>query len=281
MEPYLICLDLDGTLLNDEKEISPYTFKVLQTLKEQGHHIMIATGRPFRASRPYYDQLGLDTPIVNFNGAYVHNPTDADFPVTHETLDPDLASSIIEALRNMHVKNIIAEVKDHVFIDTYDEHLFEGFSMGNPKIETGDIVSQLNESPTSILIEAEEHMIPRVKQMLSRFFAESIEHRRWGAPFPVIEIVKRGISKARGIDSVKDVLGVDRNHIIAFGDEDNDTEMIKYAKHGVAMDNGLEELKHIAKETTHSNNQDGIGRYLNDFFSLNIPYQESANVHSC
>lgn len=280
MEPYLICLDLDGTLLNDEKEISPYTLKVLEKLKEQGHYNLIATGRPFRASKLYYEQLNLNTPIVNFNGAFVHNPTDSDAPVTHETLDPDLAASIIESLQKMQVKNIIAEVKDHVYIDNFDQHLFDGFSMGNPKIETGDIVNQLKEPPTSILIEADEVMIPRVKQMLSRFYAESIEHRRWGAPFPVIEIVKRGISKARGIDSVKDKLGVDRNHIIAFGDEDNDTEMIKYAKHGIAMENGLDELKHIANEVTYSNNKDGIGRYLNDFFSLNIPYNNETKVYS-
>ena len=66
--------------------------------------------------------------------------------------------------------------------------------------------------------------------MLTRFYAENIEHRRWGAPFPVIEIVKRGISKARGIDVVKDYLNVPTSRIIAFVDEDNDLEMIKYAK---------------------------------------------------
>ena len=66
-----------------------------------------------------------------------------------------------------------------------------------------------------------------------------------GRAFPVIEIVKRGISKARGIDQVKDYLGIEPSHIIAFGDEDNDIEMIKYAKYGIAMDNGLDELKHI------------------------------------
>ena len=56
--------------------------------------------------------------------------------------------------------------------------------------------------------------------------------------------------------------------------------MIKYAKHGVAMANGLDELKHIANEITYSNNQNGIGRYLNDFFSLNIPYNEETKVYS-
>ncbi|MDW5472174.1 Cof-type HAD-IIB family hydrolase [Staphylococcus equorum] len=273
MKPYLICLDLDGTLLNDEKVITQYTKEVLTTLQNQGHKLMIATGRPYRASQIYYHELNMNTPVVNFNGAFVHHPKDDQFETMHERLDFDLARNIIQSLNDFGVTNIIAEVKDYVFLNNYDQKLFDGFSMGTPKIETGDLLTCLNESPTSILVEAEEFMIPRVKQMLTRFYAENIEHRRWGSPFPVIEIVKQGISKARGIDYVKTHLDIDRNHIIAFGDEDNDLEMIKYAKHGIAMENGLDELKHIANEITHSNNNDGIGRYLNDYFQLNIPYE--------
>ena len=121
-------------------------------------------------------------------------------------------------------------------------------------------------------MEAEEIHINRIKQMLTRFYAENIEHRRWGAPFPVIEIVKRGINKARGIKCVKQYLNVADERVIAFGDEDNDIEMIKYASHGIAMNNGLQELKDVANDTTYSNNEDGIGRYLNEFFDLNIRY---------
>lgn len=73
MQPYLICLDLDGTLLTDDKEISPYTKEILTELQKAGHHIMIATGRPYRASQIYYHELNLETPIVNFNGAFVHH----------------------------------------------------------------------------------------------------------------------------------------------------------------------------------------------------------------
>ena len=76
MQPHLICLDLDGTLLNDNKEISSYTKQVLNELQQRGHQIMIATGRPYRASQMYYHELNLTTPIVNFNGAYVHHPKD-------------------------------------------------------------------------------------------------------------------------------------------------------------------------------------------------------------
>ncbi|EHJ06674.1 Cof-type HAD-IIB family hydrolase [Staphylococcus simiae] len=272
MQPHLICLDLDGTLLNDNKEISNYTKQVLNELQQRGHYIMIATGRPYRASQIYYHELNLTTPIVNFNGAYVHHPKDKTFNTVHEILDLNVARNIIQGLQQYQVSNIIAEVKDYVFINNHDPRLFEGFSMGNPRIQTGNLLVQLNESPTSLLIEAEEDKIPEIKEMLTHIYANHIEHRRWGAPFPVIEIVKRGINKARGIEQARQFLNVDAEHIIAFGDEDNDTEMIEYARYGVAMDNGLTELKEVANNVTYSNNDDGIGRYLNDFFNLNMRY---------
>ena len=60
-------------------------------------------------------------------------------------------------------------MRDSVFINDHDPRLFEGFSMGNPKIQTGNLLEKLNESPTSILVEAEEVNITRIKQMLTRF----------------------------------------------------------------------------------------------------------------
>ena len=68
---------------------------------------MIATGRPYRASQIYYHELNMDTPIVNFNGAYVHHPKSDDFKTTHEVLDVDLARNMIETLQKAKVTNII------------------------------------------------------------------------------------------------------------------------------------------------------------------------------
>ncbi len=87
MEKHLICLDLDGTLLNDEKHISPFTKSVLQYLKKSGHEIIISTGRPYRASVDYYNAMDMNTPIINFNGAYIHHPTDNRFEPKHEQFD--------------------------------------------------------------------------------------------------------------------------------------------------------------------------------------------------
>uniref|UniRef100_UPI003015FAA4 HAD-IIB family hydrolase n=1 Tax=Oceanobacillus massiliensis TaxID=1465765 RepID=UPI003015FAA4 len=73
---HLIALDLDGTLLTDKKEISSRTKQTILTAMDEGHIVVIATGRPHRASIDYYKQLGLNTPMVNFNGALIHHPND-------------------------------------------------------------------------------------------------------------------------------------------------------------------------------------------------------------
>lgn len=125
---------------------------------------MISTGRPFRASKRYYDELNMDTPVVNFNGAYVHHPKDTHFPTQHSRLDEGIATCIIDTLKTMNVQNMIAEVMDQVYLDRYDENLFEGFSMGEANIQVGDLRKLLKEDPTSLLIEADEHQIPRIKR---------------------------------------------------------------------------------------------------------------------
>lgn len=270
MEKHLICLDLDGTLLTDEKVISQYTKTVLLELKQQGHELIISTGRPYRASELYYRELGMDTPIVNFNGAFVHHPQDFNFETLHTPLDLNVAVEIARRVPELKIQNVIAEIKDTVYIHYHDSVLFDAFSMGEPTVKVGELTQTMTDGPTTILIQAEEDEMPAIRDELDNVFAEAIEHRRWGAPYPVLEIVKKGISKAVGVEHVRKYLGVDKENTIAFGDEDNDTEMLKYVRHGVAMGNATDEIKDVSDHITISNNEDGIGRFLNDYFKLNL-----------
>lgn len=270
METHLICLDLDGTLLNDDKVITPLTKKVLLTLKEQGHKLIISTGRPYRASEAYYRELGMDTPIVNFNGAFVHHPGDRSFETVHETLDLDVVHKISDRVPDLNIQNILAEIKDTVYVHYHDEVILDMFNTGRPEIHVGALSQTLSAGPTSILIQAKDENIPSIRKNLDDLFADLIEHRRWGAPYPVIEIVKKGINKAVGVDYVRGYLGIKQENTIAFGDEDNDNEMIEFVEHGVAMANAIDDLKSIARHETKSNNEDGIAHFLIDYFNLDI-----------
>ena len=267
-EKHLIALDLDGTLLKDDKTISAKTKNVLSKAREAGHVVMIATGRPFRSSEPYYKELKLDTPIVNFNGAFMHHPLDSSWGFYHDPLDIKVAKDIVEACRSFQFHNIIAEVIDEVYFHYHDEKLLDIFGMGNPSVTTGDLRDYLKDSPTSLLIHTEEDQLKQIRKHLSDVHAEVIDHRSWAAPWHVIEIIKTGLSKAVGLKKASDYFNIPPERIIAFGDEDNDLEMLEYAGRGVAMGNAIDKVKNIANEVTLTNEQDGIGVYLSDLLNL-------------
>lgn len=267
-ERHLIALDLDGTLLKNDKTISERTKHTIRAIREQGHEVMIATGRPFRSSVPYYQELALQTPIVNFNGAFVHHPLSKNWGVYHNPMDIKVAKEIVEACEEFTYHNIIAEVKDDLYFHYHDDKLIDIFMMGNPNVTVGDLRSYLGKSPTSMLIHADEQDVAKIRQHLSDVHAEVIDHRRWADPFHVVEIVKSGLNKAVGIKKVADYLDIPKERIIAFGDEDNDLEMLEYAGCGVAMGNGLEVVKNVANEITLTNEEDGIARFLEEKFNL-------------
>jgi Cof subfamily protein (haloacid dehalogenase superfamily) len=268
VEKHLIVLDLDGTLLTNKKSISPRTKQTLLKLKADGHEVMIATGRPYRSSELYYRELELTTPIVNFNGAFVHHPRQTSWGMYHTPLDIKTAKEIVEACDQFKYHNIIAEVKDDIYFHYHDEKLINMFNVGNPRVTSGDLRDFLEASPTSMLIHTDKEHVGQIRQHLSDVHAELVDHRRWAEPFHVIEIIKSGLSKAVGLQRVSNYLDIPKDRIIAFGDEDNDLEMLDYAGMGVAMGNAIGPVKTVANKTTLSNEEDGIAIFLEEKFNL-------------
>lgn len=271
MRPHLIALDLDGTLLTDDKVITDKTARSIQKAKQQGHHVMIATGRPYRATEYYYHQLGLTTPVVNFNGAFVHHPRNSSWQTIHETLSLSVVKEVLEAMQQFPWNNIVAEVLDDVYVHYHDDKVIDNFKMGQPSVTTGDLHRYLQDDPTSLLIQADESHVEAIQNHLSQVHAEVVGNRLFNSPWGhVVEIFRSGLSKAAGLAHVAKWMDIPKERIIAFGDENNDLEMIEYAGHGVAMANSIDELISIADEvTTQSNNEDGIAEVLNERLQLN------------
>ena len=269
-KPHLIAIDLDGTLLNGEKNISERTKAVIYEAKRLGHHVAIATGRPYRASVRYYKELALDTPIVNFNGAFVHHPLDSTFGTYHSPMELETAKSIISSCHEINVKNMMAEVLDDVYLDQHDELIMQNMIMADSSIYTGKIHTNLKDNPTSLLIHPHEEQLANLRTMLREHHAEMIEHRVWSSPMNVIEIVRAGLNKSVGLKRLAEHFNVPQERIIAFGDEDNDIEMIEYAGTGVAMGNAIEQLKNIANDITASNEEDGVANYLQERLDITL-----------
>ncbi|WP_078555290.1 Cof-type HAD-IIB family hydrolase [Bacillus alkalicellulosilyticus] len=265
---HLIALDLDGTLLTDEKKISPRSKRTIAKAREQGHIVVIATGRPYRASVEYYRELQLNTPIVNFNGAFVHHPTEKSFGSYHTPLDVHTAKLIIETCEAFQVQNIIVEIIDDFYLRYNDKVIIDTIMMGRSPVEHGNLQSLLKDDPTSILVHPQDHHVHELRDLLKDAHAEVIDQRVWGAPWNVIEIIKAGMNKAIGLQRISEYFDIPQQRIIAFGDEDNDLEMLEYAGRGIAMENAISELKTVANEITLSNEEDGIAIYLEEVLGI-------------
>lgn len=267
---HLIALDLDGTLLTDEKTITERSKNVIKKARDAGHIVVIATGRPHRASLTYYEELDLDTPMINFNGAYLHHPIDKKWEALHSPLPLRTALAVIETCYQLGVHNIMAEVLGDVFIDRYDEEFMKIFHINrvDHPIRIGNLKNQLNDDPTSLIIHPRENQVDRLREGLNRDHASVIEHRNWGAPWNMIEIVRKGMNKGVALDRIARYYQIEPENVIAFGDEDNDLEMINYAGVGVAMKNAASHLKKVANHITDTNEADGVASFLENYLHL-------------
>jgi 5-amino-6-(5-phospho-D-ribitylamino)uracil phosphatase len=261
-QPYLIAIDLDGTTLKNDKTVSAKTKQTLRRAAEEGHKVCIATGRPHHLSKAYYEELELDTPLVNFNGAYVHHPHDPNFGPYHTTLPLPTVKEVIATCERFNVRHIMVELLDNVYIREKDIIMDHSFFIANRPLHQGDLSQLLTEDCTSILIQPQESNMNDLFRQLQNAHAEVIEQRSWGAPWHVIEIIRHGVNKWVGVERIAAYYGIPRDRIIAFGDGDNDLEMIQHAGQGVAMGNAIDALKEVAYAVTSSNEEDGIAQYL-------------------
>ncbi|MBC6316856.1 Cof-type HAD-IIB family hydrolase [Listeria grandensis] len=265
MTKKLIVLDLDGTALKADQTISDRTKKALENARANGHEVMIATGRPYRMSHMYYYELALDTPIVNFNGAVFHHPRDIKFSdAYHQAIDLKTAHELLDFSTNYALDNIAAEVQDSVFLRERNASVPDMFQQGKDNVFIGDLRNTMTTDPTSLLFFASHDMLQEISNHMDTRLSNIVTYRNWGAEWPAMEMTKFGVHKAIGVQAASRVLGIDRKDIIAFGDEDNDLEMLDYAGVGVAMGNAIEPLKNVANTVTLTNEEDGIAVYLEE-----------------
>ncbi len=279
-DKYLIMCDLDGTLLNSKSQLSKETIEGIEKITKQGHIFCIATGRPRRASVHIYKELNLDTILVNFNGSYYCNPSNKNF------------SSI-----NLPFSNVVAEriFSNPVVRDTIKNAIIEGESQGsilysleddpvtkkefsewfhldkrhNLSVLDGD-VSKIKYDLNSILLHVDsaekfDQMVYEVKKA-----ASTLVVRNYSLPVSgeIIEINSIYSNKGNALKYLSSYYGIPLDRCIAFGDGDNDVEMLSKAKYGFAMKNGTKATKLLSRHITkYSNDDNGVVWELNHFFT--------------
>lgn len=264
MKKKLIAVDLDGTALHDHHQLNEDSKRALMAAKEAGHTVVIATGRPYRGSLKFYRELGLDTPIINFNGAYIHHPANHEFEEIIEQITIESAMEIFDSPIKEHIINAVCEYKDHLYILNKESFLGEWVWMDNvASVKYGVFSETLDTPPSGFVMQVTPGTEHEVMDYIRTHFSNVVSCRNWGDGFQnIIEVYKMDINKGVAIGKVAKQLGFDVEDIIVFGDGDNDMEMIQYAGVGVAMENGLDELKAVANHITKRNTEGGIAHYL-------------------
>ena len=260
----LIAIDLDGTSLLDEFTLHPYNVEIIKKYQSLGYLFVIATGRPYRSSKKFYDELGLNTPIINYNGSYIHDTKESDFETKIYTVDQNDVIKIEEDLKE-YLCNIMCEYEDLVHIHKNDDWINDFFWKDDIPVHYGLMKDTLKIDPCTFIIEINDakdidiimEYMKRYPQYLCRF---------WGGKYNrFAEITPLHVNKAHGIKQVAEYLNISLDEVLVIGDAGNDLEMIKTFKESCAMINGEEELRKAAKYITKLSNKDGgVGYFIDE-----------------
>jgi Cof subfamily protein (haloacid dehalogenase superfamily) len=263
---HLIALDLDGTLLNKDKKISKTTLKYLKQIKDQ-HLIVLSTGRPYRSFIKYYQQLGLNTPMVCYNGAYVTNPTDPTFKTTSFAFPQDVVKQIYLDVGVEHLDNVMCETNVNIWLLKEEKNLASFFWHDNMNIIYGPLEKTLNENPMTMIIKVKKRN-PKLDALVFKAVKKhsGLKVRFWGSS-QFCEIYYQHISKGSALLSILKYYGISKKYFMSFGDAENDKEMLQLATTSFVMKNAESHIKKYGKFLTKKDNQhDGIIDELQRYF---------------
>ena len=284
-EKKLIVTDLDGTLLKSDETISDYTVNVIKKIIKKGHIFCIATGRPLRSSYHIYEKLGLKTVIANLNGSIITNPSDNTFLPINLTFGRELIHEIFKyeelksklgcvLIENIDGTYVLSDVKDH---KVHKEFLKKFHINPNEPVfyTTFNDISIIQRDINSILMWVKD--VPNIDDYTFKVkgLTGTLLVRNWSikdySDGSVLEINSIFGNKGTAIKFLSSYYAIPLRNCIAFGDGENDIEMIQKIENGYAMKNGSSVVKVPANKITEFNNDhDGVARELAKIFNIKI-----------
>lgn len=265
----LLTVDMDGTVLNSEKKISPRTAEAIHRSFEQGCEVVFCTGRNLVEVQPYLDQFPEMEHVVLCSGTVVKDLRTGE-DLYRLPLSKEVTDRVVEATRGMDV-NVVYFVGDDLYCANSVRGRLEHFNC-QCFHDLHEACAVWMEDPyDSVLAEPDRIM------KLNLFFHDGEEYDRMGKKLDEIgvnhpaaipyhhEVSPAGVSKATGLNVLCEHLGISLEQIIACGDEGNDREMILAAGLGVAMGNAAEGTKAIADVIVADCDHDGVAEVIETY----------------
>jgi Cof subfamily protein (haloacid dehalogenase superfamily) len=277
----LVALDLDGTVLSRDLEIAPAVLRTIVAARARGVHITLATGRMFGATLPYAELLGVEDPVICYQGALIRHPQTGEI-YDHVGMPGAAAAEAIDLLRASDIF-VIAYIDERLWVaerrpelDTYMRWHPEGaevvvapdladlvastsarlLSQGASAVSADLAGLAAEASPTKLLFLAEPSVVEREVARLAEHFAGRLTVLRSHALFG--ELTAPGISKGAALQTLAARLSIPREQVIAIGDQENDLPMIEWAGLGLAMGNAIPEVRAAADAIIPSVEEAGV-----------------------
>ena len=263
----LLVLDLDGTLTNSKKEISPRNLRTLLRLQQSGVRLVLASGRPTYGIVPLAEQLQMKENngyILSYNGGEIIDWSTGE--LLYKNLLPDDVLPILYQTATDNRQTILTYDNECILTENPNDPYVQKEAFLN-KMQVRRVENFLQEIPLPLpkcLIVGEPEQLMKTEAELSLRLQRQISVYRSEPYF--LELVPLGIDKARSIAVLSEKLGITREEVAAMGDGYNDLSMIKYAGLGIAMNNAQEPVKAAADYIAPSNDEDGVAIAVERYF---------------
>jgi Cof subfamily protein (haloacid dehalogenase superfamily) len=256
--------DLDGTVLRRNLRITGETITALQRLRDRGMRLVVATGRRYEDAREYAERLGFAErdPVICYGGSMVRRISGET--LLHRTLPRDLSVEVLEwaAQRDLHARVFV----DGRIVTSPDtpaalEHLRRYSEPGVSAVESpARWLEEGGEEPTKlVIVDYPDEIGSWLEEARSAFAGRLFVTR--SLPH-YVEIGGLEGTKSKALQFLCERWGIERNRVLAFGDADNDIDMLRFAGHGVAVGGMSGEVREAADEVVPGVDEDGVARYV-------------------
>lgn len=267
----ILFTDLDGTLLNDKREVPQNNQNAIKKAIANGHHIAIATGRPLPSAIKLIEDLGLTLPgcmAITYNGGLIYD-CHAKKVVAKKTLPLSNLRKLLDYAYSSHLHSHTYS-NDEIISERETSELKQySHNIKIPYRIVSDVTIDLAEEPVKAIV-IDYHNRKRLEEFLESIRPWAEQHFSCGFSSPsLLEFGPPHTSKGTAITYLCDYLGIPIENSIAAGDEENDITMLQAAHIGVAMANASSSIKKYANYITkRDNNHDGIAEVIQKFMNI-------------
>ena len=255
----MIVLDLDGTLTNNKKEITPRTKEALIQYQEAGGKVVLASGRPTYGVMPLAQELDLHkygSYILSFNGGVI-TECGTNHVLYEKNLPMEIPAKVYD-LSRQYETSMLTYQDNHIITETPDDYYVQKevfcTKMVTKKVE--NLKCYVDFPVVKCMMMGKGIHLAEVEKKVKEYFGEALSIFRSEPYF--LEIMPQGIDKAESLKRLLNQLGMSKDEMAAFGDGFNDKSMLMLAGLGVAMENGQAAVKAVADYVAPSNEEEGV-----------------------